>query len=549
MRTTTLLFISLLSHTAFAQWDIPSVNTPVRAAAGVDAVTPLSAAGRQGSTYISWFEQSDGGYILRMQRLDVDGVAEWDSEGLLVSEEPQNSALFRYDLAGDLEGNAIVAFQDERSGSLDVVAYKVGPDGSMVWGSGLALPTPDGTGLAPSIGVLSDNRVVFAWNTDSSPSAVAYLVVSQDGVPDPAGTQQITSIGNLGRPKIVPCSDGGFWIQYVEQDGNFLTPGVITAARVSATLELGTPVIVSTKTIAGFYFPQPITDGHDGMYVAFNTSNGSNENITDLFVQRLRADGSLWSPKGTSVEDGVTTQRFTFSATPALVNDDDGLMLAYQRTDLAQSEGGISVQRMDTAGNRMLSDAGVVVIPANSLLPAPFGNAALTDGMVTTTLDVGTGPHKIAAQQIGLDGLVVGPPISLCSVSSEKDDPTLVPFRNGQAIIAWQDQRSGTGGIYAQPVQLDFNVGITAPSSTDNTFVLWPNPTTGQLRALLPGEAADLLDLRVIDATGRTIWTKRRVPFSAEGILLDLSTLAPGSYALVANTQKGSLGTSRFIRQ
>ena len=550
MRTTTLLLsLSFLIHSAFAQWDIPSVNTPVRAVAGVDAVIPLSVAGRPGSTYISWFEQSDAGYVLRMQSLDEFGVAVWESDGLLVSNQPQNSALFRYDLASDLEGNAIVAFQDERTGSLEVVVYKVGSDGTLLWGDGSSLRIEDANGLAPSIGVLTDGRVVVAWNTDFSPSTIGYTVVSPDGVQDPEGSQQITSTGNLGRPKIVPCSDGGFWIQYVEQDGNFLAPGLLTATRFSAELEPSSPVILSIKTIASFYFPQPIPDGHDGMYVAFNTGNPANEALTETYVQRLRADGTTWSPKGTSVEDGITTQRYTFTATPAFVSDDDGLMIAYQRTTLDQSEGGISVQRMDTAGNRMLSSSGVVVSAASAQLPAPFGNAPLTDGMVTTTLNVGTGPHELVAQQLGLDGLAVGSPIALCTVGSAKDDPTLVPFIDGQAIAVWQDQRSGTGGIYAQPIQPDLNVGIAAPSGTDKPLELWPNPTTGQLRVVLPGEAADLFDLRVIDATGRTIWTKRRVPFSAEGILLDLSTLAPGSYALVANTQNRSLGTSRFIRQ
>jgi len=549
MRTTTLLFVSLLTHTAFAQWDIPSVNTPVRAMEGVEAVTPLSAMGRQGSTYISWFELSDAGYLLRIQRLDVDGVAEWESGGLVVSEEPQNSALFRYDLASDLEGNAIVAFQDERTGSLDVVAYKVAPDGSMVWGSGLALPTPDGTGLAPSIGVLNDNRVVIAWNTDFTPSTVAFQVVSPDGIPDPLGTQQISSTGNLGRPKIVPCSDGGFWIQYVEQDGNFLAPGFMTATRFSAALEPGSPVIVSSKPIAGFYFPQPISDGHDGLYVSFNTGNSANVNLTNIYVQRLRADGSFWNDKGTPVEEGATTQRYTYSATPALVNDDDGLMLAYQRTNLDQSQGGISVQRMDTAGTRILGDMGVVVTPANNQLPAPFGNAPLPDGIVTTTLDVGTGPNKLSAQQIGLDGLSIGSPISLCTVSSAKDDPSLIPFRQGQAVAVWQDQRSGSGAIYAQPIQPDFNVGLTAVRGTENTLQFWPNPTTGQVRVFAQGEAGDLLDLRVIDATGRTTWSMRSVPFSAEGNLLDLSALAPGSYSLVVTAPNGIRRASRFIRQ
>lgn len=550
MRALTLLSFAFLINASFAQWAEPSVNTPVRTGNGVDAVTPLSAAARQGGTYISWFENGDAGYVLRMQLLNVEGLAVWESEGLLVSDEPQNSALFRYDLASDLEGNAIVAFQDERTGTLDVVAYKMAPDGTLLWGHGSVLPTQGGTGLAPTIGVLSDNRVVIAWNTDRTPSTVAFQVVSPDGIPDPAGTQEIGSTGNLGRPEIVPCSDGGFWIQYVEQDGNFLAPGLITAKRFSATLEPRPPVVVSIKTIAGFYFPQPIPDGHDGFYVAFNTANGADGNLTDIFMQRLRADGTTWNNKGVSVEEGTTTQRYTFSATPALVNDDDGLMIAYQSTNLAQSEGGISVQRIDTSGTRMLGVSGMIISAASAQLPAPFGNAAFADGIVATTLEVGTGANMLSAWQIGLDGVAIGPSIDLCTVNSSKDDPTLTPIREGQAIAVWQDQRDGSGAVYAQQFRLDLTTGINAKDISEETALqLWPNPTSGTLRMLVKTDAATVFNVQVLDATGRTVWNQRQVAYSAEGIFLDLSVLMPGSYTLVATPSKGTAVKARFIRQ
>ncbi|MCB0768618.1 MAG: hypothetical protein KDB95_15520, partial [Flavobacteriales bacterium] len=152
----------LLSTPLTAQWTTPDINTPVSATTGVGAATPLSAPGPDGSTYVTWFE-SDGGYVLKMQRLDADGNALWVPGGIIVSDEDQNTALFRYDFKSDHEGNAIVAFQDERSGTLDVVAYKIGEDGTDLWSGGLPLPTPDATGLAPTIGVLADDRLVFAW--------------------------------------------------------------------------------------------------------------------------------------------------------------------------------------------------------------------------------------------------------------------------------------------------------------------------------------------------------------------------------------------------
>ncbi len=125
MRSTVLAFLLPVCIVATAQWTTPNVNTRVSGAGSVEAATPMSAPGPDGSTYITWFEGASG-YRLMMQRLDADGVALWDAGGIVVSDEPQNSALFRFDFKSDHAGNAIVVFQDERSGALDVVLARLG---------------------------------------------------------------------------------------------------------------------------------------------------------------------------------------------------------------------------------------------------------------------------------------------------------------------------------------------------------------------------------------------------------------------------------------
>lgn len=545
MRTLTLLPALLLASITNAQWAAPSANTPVRVAGGVEAVTPLAAPGPDGSTYICWFEQAGAGYVLRMQRLDVDGVPLWDPAGLLVSDAPQSTAIFRYDLASDAAGNAIVAFQDVRSGPLDAVACKVTPDGALPWGNGLLLPTPGSTGLAPSIGVLTDDRLVFAWTTDETPGTVAYRVLAPDGTPDPIGTQVVAvAERTLSRPKVVPTSDGGFWLQYVEQTGNFLSPGTLMAMRSTASLEMGEAVALSTSTVAGFYFPQPVPDGHDGMYVAINTGNPANPNLSEVALLRLRADGSRWSNAGTPVELGTTTQRYTMTATPALVNDDDGLMMVYRRTDLNQNQGGLAVQRLDTAGNRLLGDAAVQLLPLSSSLPGPFANAAVGDGIVCAQMQGGFGSQTLSAFRLALNGGLVDPPaeIPLCTVTSGKDDPTLVPFRNGQAVAVWTDERSGSG-IYAQNLQVQGSTGLAEAQ---------PSPLRvlgGDVPALLfPNGTDHAGTLRLLSADGRLLH-HRILPAQAPGAqwALPMHHLAPGAYLLVLDLP-GARHSERLVK-
>src|SRR5580765_4842504 len=114
MKKTLTLFIiaSMLTKISFAQWTADSTqNTIVRDNSGTEEVTPLIASLTDGSTYVSWFESVNSSYELRMQLLDPNGFALWDPAGLVVSDYPQSSALYRYDLKTDNEGNAVVGFQ------------------------------------------------------------------------------------------------------------------------------------------------------------------------------------------------------------------------------------------------------------------------------------------------------------------------------------------------------------------------------------------------------------------------------------------------------
>ncbi len=530
----TLLPVALVLTTAIsAQWTTPDVNTPMSATTGVGAATPLSAAGPDGSTYACWFENSSGGYVLKMQRLDADGNAMWAAGGIVVSTEEQNTALFRYDFKSDNSGNAIVVFQDERSGVLDVVAYKIAPDGTSQWPGGLPLMTPGATGIGPVLGALADDRIVFAWNTDRSPATVAYQIVEPNGifsgVPWEVGGTDLT-----GRPKVVPTSDGGFWLQYVKQTGNFLSPGTMYTVRCDATGSPGPELNVSASTIAGFYFPEPVSDGHDGFYVAFNTGNVANGNLTDVNVQRMRGNGINWSTSGVAVEDGTLTQRYTSTATPALVSDDAGLLMAYSVTNLNQSEGGIAVQKFDTTGVVAFGATGSIVVASSAALPQPFGNAAIGGSTVVTYTTGGFGTETAHALRVDINGAVMTPPglIALGTTASSMDDATLTPFQNGQAVAVWQDDRNGST-IYAQPIQLENTTGIAERTVSRNTLL------GGVAPALLFGQATAPGTLRITNMSGQLVH-EQRLAAQMEGarLVLPLPDVA-GVFMVVVENATG----------
>lgn len=518
---------------AFSQWTTPDVNTPVRAAEGNDATTPLIAPGPDGGTYACWFENADGAYQLRMQLLAADGTRQWDDDGLIVSAHPQNSAIFRYDLKADLEGNAIVAFQDERTGVLDIVAYKIGPDGSFLWGEdGIELHTPGTTGLAPVIGVLSNNDAIIAWNADSSPDYIAFQKVTADGSLPWGDPASLMDTNPLARPKII-ASGTGFILQFVQQGATFLAPGTMRAMRYDANAApvWAGPITVSTKTIAGFYFPEPVSDGNDGFYLAFNTSNPDNGSLTDVYAQRVYADGTRWSDEGTRLDGSSTTQKFTAGKALAVISDADGVMVPLQTTNTAQSQSGVAVQRVGADGSLPLGGTAVQVIPISAAGVYPSDITPVADGAVIVHTTGDFGQVHIAATRVDLSGTPVWTPAQtdLCTVSSNKDDVQVTAVRNEQAVVVWQDDRTPSG-IYAQNIAgLDVATGVQAGIS-DQGLRLETNPTSMPvLLAATPIPAGTVI--RVCDSGGRMV-LQRTVAAQQQRIFLPVSGLAKGLYTV-----------------
>lgn len=525
------LFTGAVAH---AQWTTDvSANTTVRALTPGEASSPMVADGPDGSTYVSWFENGSGSYQLRMQRLDASGFRLWPDTGLVVSTHPQNSAIFRYDLRSDNNGNAIVAFQDERSGALDVVAYAVAPDGSFLWGpDGVELHTPGSTGLSPRVAPLDNGTVAIAWNTNHSPGRIAFQLVGPGGAVLLPQAGMLSAATRLSRPVPVPAENGSFLLQYELEGANFLAPATMLAQRINAegATEWAEPVQVSTKTISGFYFPQPASDGHGGLYVAFNTGNPTNPNYTDVYVQRVRASGSLWSAEGTRMDEGNMNQKFTAGKGFGIVSDLGGLLVPLQVTDGSQNQSGVAVQEVDTAGGLPLGATATMLIPLSANYTAPQDISATGDGAVIVHASGGFGQQHLGATRVDLSLSPLWNPAQrdLSTANSNKDDLATTSLRGAQVVAVWQDDRT-PNGIYAQHItQLDVEDAVAGTDPAAG-FRLEQNPAESPV--LINGNAlAGPVDIQVFDAQGRRVLAQRasaqqRLAVPAEG-------MAPGLYTI-----------------
>ncbi len=552
MKNVTPLFLLLVASSAFGQWTTNlAQNTTVRAVQSGEAATPLVVNGIDGSTYACWFENGSGAYQLRMQRIDAQGNRLWPDSGLVVSAHPQNSAIFRYDLRCDRDGNAVVAFQDERTGALDIVAYKIGPDGSFLWGpDGVELPTPGSTGMAPTVAPLSNGNTAIAWITQSNPSAVAVQLV------DPAGNRllpvpiEISGASNMSIPNPIATDDGGFILQYGISAGGFgIPPWLLRAQRYDAAGApvWPSPVQVSSNSVPFFFNPMPFADGHNGYYIAFNTGNPDNASFTDVFVQRIRSNGTSWSGDGTRADISSNIQKFTLGKGAALVNDDDGLMVPQQITDGGQNQSGLAVQRIDTAGVRQLGNLAVPVLPLSGQAIQPWDVSATNDGAVVAIATGAFGQVHLSAVRVALDGTPDWQPIQhgLCTANSNKDDVQLTAMVNGQMVAVWQDDRS-QNGIYAQQIDsLDISTGLLERTTAAPVVRLETNPADVPV-LLLPLELQNGARVEVFDLQGKSTYAAA-LPATPRA-QLPLGRWEQGLYTIRV-TGKNSSGTVKWMKQ
>ena len=147
---------------------------------------------------------------LHMQLIDSNGYKLWAPEGIVVSNFPQTTSTSTYDLKVDNEGNAIVAFQDERTGSLQIVAYKINATGNFIWGnSGLSLiDSTSVQGIAPSIAITANDDVYIAWNAeDTAISWIACQRISSAGViqwNNPYRQKDSLASLDFSNPRLIP---------------------------------------------------------------------------------------------------------------------------------------------------------------------------------------------------------------------------------------------------------------------------------------------------------------------------------------------------------
>jgi len=478
-----------LTATLCAQWsDDPATNTPIADGPG-EQVLPKIAVAPDDSVYVGWFNNASGNYDLYLQHLDPSGVELWPHNGIVVSSHPQASSLVDWDMTTDSAGNAVLVFTDARAGNdRDVYAYKVAPDGTMLWGpDGVTLSANNAFEPDPVVVEASDGDLVFVW--PRLPSGGAGVLLMQRVAPD--GTKQFPGDGvavvSGGNPpafqRVVAAENGSIIVSWV-QDTSFFQPRHLWADKFDTTGNSvwGGPLAVFTSASLPFaYRPRMIPDGAGGAFIVWHWVSAGNRFRT--YVQHIDSSGQMFY---SNLEVAPGSLRHHMD--PVLYYDAPAIELyvAWREANLSQTHYGVYAQKIALDGTRVWGNTGLELLPVTSdnrffvrLVGAPAGIMVF----LLNAPGGAFGQDQVLAMRVDAAGSFVwNPPVlTVASTPSTKGRLPVATDSRGMAVAVWEDDRVGTNDVYGQNVWPDGSLGVP--------------PCPGDLNG---DGVVDLLDLSVL---------------------------------------------------
>jgi hypothetical protein len=469
----------VVASACLAQWTADTAtNTPVVDRAG-SQVTPKFAARADGGSYVVWFDNAFGGYRVYMQRLDAAGHEMWPHNGILVSAQPQDTSLVDWDLIADSAGNAVVTFCDLRGGDMDVWAYRVAADGSMMWGAdGIAISENPDYEAAPRVCENSQGDFVFVWPQipSTGTGSIRMQRVTPAGVPQlPANGVKIGGLANE-KPafsSVVAAENGAVIVSWVRNIAQFTSPRHLHTQKVAPDGTLlwngGTgQIVVHDQPLPIAYTPRLLPDGAGGAWYVWHRAVPT---LYTCYVQHLNAAGAAQLTANgfeVSLEAGV----HKIDPAAALDPVTGSLWVFFGKRDAAQSNRGLQGQRITSEGVRAWGANGLELRPVD-LVAEEFARVQTvgTDAIVTwfEYPTFGGMASRILAQRMDPAGNAVwsGGAVAVCSTLSSKDKPAIARGNGDGVLLCWSDQRSGNDDIYAQRLNPDGTPGNPAGNPAD----------------------------------------------------------------------------------
>jgi len=467
-----LLLILIFAPVLQAQWSADSLqNLAIADTTGEQAIPKINATS-DGGCYISWFDNRSGNYSVYLQRLNSAGEAQWTPNGLLISDHTQQSWLVDYDMAVDNNDNAVIVFADIRNGGnsdLDIFAYKIGPDGSFLWGAdgiGLSDSTQPEFEAAPKVTATSSGNFVIAWQKIATAYNICFQKISETGQ-KMWGDNGINYTGasghNLSSPDLIAADNDSVIAYWKNSTGPSYSPTTYLytqkfAPDGSETWTSGGVLIYNSGHISAWTYPQIYTDENGGAFFTWHDSPTSSE--TYSWVQHVNSNGNLIFPLN-GVKVSTNSGMLHWNPTLSYIASTDELLVFWVVSDGNQNYYGLYGQKFSPQGTRLWTDTGKEFIPlVNEQISFLNSNPVGTDIYICYFIDPSVLNNSVKAFKINANGNTLwGSRLLSSPTLGTKDDLLMVVNNEDRAFCTWCDERNGNKDIYAQNINPDGTLG------------------------------------------------------------------------------------------
>jgi len=455
-----------------AQWSSDPANNLAVADRDNEQVQPKIVPTADGGFYVSWFDNATGGYDVYLQRLDAGGNEQWVHNGILVADRTFSSTE-DYGLDIDADGNALLAFGFEQGGVAQVLAQKIAPDGTLLWGDpGVFVSSDTADTHAPKITATGDGNVAVGWT--SSDGAVVVQKLDGDGNPLWGSGVSISSSTAWALSDLHSDPDGDVIASWIVLE--FTAPHAMYAQKLAAidggALWGTDPVTVydaSDGALQFGNFPPFIADGSGGAVFVWYTVGASGE----VRAQHVTADGTqAFAQNGVLASTDDTQNHFEPDGAYDAATGD--IYALWRETDLqTQSHIGVYAQRIDASGARQWGDGGLVLVPLSTVDQTEMTALPVAgDGFVAAwSSDDFPNPTPLHAARLDADGNYVWA-AEVVDFSTEPNDTARLAgavSTDGFFAYAWTaSAASFSGDIHAQNVNPDGTLGV--PGANDTIF-------------------------------------------------------------------------------
>ena len=454
------------------------------------------------------------------QRVSASGNILWAPDGVAVCWAPglQYNAV----AVSDGAGGVIAAWQDERSGNIDIYVQRLSPTGASLWPmSGVALCTDAQDQENPCIVSDGAGGAIVVWRDFRSGNYDVYAQrVSAFGIPQwtANGVALCTAAGSQASIAIASDGAGGAIVAWADfRSGNYdiYTQRVDLEGHVEWTAN---GVAICT---AADYQTQPAIaiDGTGGAIIAWTDRRST---ISNIYAQRVSESGTVrWAANGIPLYATADQQSM-----PQIASDGaGGAIIAWGET---RKGVGIYAQRVNQSGTRLWSDGGYALAEGLSDLPALLSAPDGLGGLIVAGYVHGQA-YDLFAQRISASRIAPwgSTPTTVCAAVDDQMTPSIASDGAGGAIIVWRDSRSGEDDIYAQLIDSRGRAGWLAPDIASAQDV--PGDQGGQVFLSWDAARADRYMDTDAGLTHYTIWRSIDVTQAAlaiEGGASEIGSLA-----------------------